>query len=97
MSGQLPIDPATGELLEGDIAQQTHQVMSNIAAIVESAGSSMDRLLKVTILLTDMNHFAQVNEAYATYFTGSPPARICYQVTALPKGASVEIDAVCAF
>ena len=96
VSGQLPIDPATGELSQGDIAQQTQLVMSNIAAIVEAAGSTMDNLLKVTILLTDMNHFAQVNEAYAKFFSSTPPARICYQVTALPKGAMVEIDAICA-
>ena len=96
VSGQLPIHPATGQLSEGDIAQQTHLVMSNIAAIVEAAGSNMDNLLKVTILLTDMNHFTQVNEVYAKFFTGAPPARICYQVTALPKGACIEVDAICA-
>ena len=96
VSGQLPICPATGEVSDGDIVQQTHQVMKNVAAIVEAAGSNMDNLLKATILLTDMNHFTQVNEVYATYFKGSPPARICYQVTALPKGVSVEIDAICA-
>ena len=95
VSGQLPICPETGELSQGDIAQQTHLVMSNLAAIVEAAGSNMDNLLKATILLTDMSHFAQVNEVYAKFFTGSPPARICYQVTALPKGADVEIDAIC--
>ena len=96
VSGQLPIDPATGELIAGDIGQQTHMVMSNIAAIVEAAGSNMENLLKCTILLTDMGDFAQVNEAYAKFFPGTPPARICYQVCALPKGACVEIDAVCA-
>ena len=96
VSGQLPIVPATGELIQGDISQQTKQVMDNIAAIVEAAGSSMDRILKATILLTDMNDFARVNEAYAEFFEDSPPARICYQVTALPKGASIEIDAICA-
>ena len=96
VSGQLPLDPVTGELHPGDIGQQTHQVMSNIAAIVEAAGGSMDRLLKVTILLTDINDFVQVNEAYAKFFAGNPPARVCYQVSALPKGASIEIDAICA-
>jgi len=96
ISGQLPIDPATGELCPGDIAQQTHMVMSNLAAIIEAAGSSMDKVLKATILLTDMGDFAQVNEVYASFFADAPPARICYQVCALPKGAAVEIDAICA-
>ena len=96
VSGQLPIDPSTGELVEGDIAVQTKQVMKNLYAIVEAAGSSMDKLLKTTILLTDIGNFAQMNEAYASCLQGSPPARICYQVSALPKGAIVEIDAICA-
>ena len=96
VSGQLPLCPETGDILVGDIAEQTHLVMSNIAAIVKAAGSSMDNLLKATILLTDMNDFAKVNEVYAKFFTGAPPARICYQVCALPKGVNVEIDAICA-
>ena len=96
VSGQLPICPETGELSTGDVGEQTTLVMKNLAAIIEAAGSNMDNLLKATILLTDMGHFAQVNEAYAKFFTGAPPARICYQVCALPKGASVEIDAICA-
>jgi len=96
VSGQLPLCPETGEMVLGDIAQETQLVMSNLAAIIEAAGSNMDNVLKATILLTDMGHFAQVNEVYAKFFTGAPPARICYQVCALPKGASVEIDAICA-
>jgi len=96
VSGQLPMHPTTGEMVTGDIATQTHQVMQNLAAIVEAAGSKMENVLKCTILLTDMAYFAAVNEAYATYFPQEPPARICYQVTALPKGADVEIDAICA-
>ena len=96
VSGQLPLCPQTGEVSTGDIGEQTHLVMSNLAAIVEAAGSSMDNLLKATILLTDMSDFAKVNEVYAKFFTGTPPARICYQVCALPKGVSVEIDAICA-
>jgi len=96
ISGQLPINPATGELELGDATSQAKLVMQNLAAIVEAAGSSMDKILKATILLTDMAHFAQVNEVYASFFTQSPPARICYQVSALPKGADVEIDAICA-
>jgi len=96
VSGQLPICPLTGEVSTGDIAQQTHLVMSNLAAIIEAAGSSVDNILKATILLTDMADFAKMNEVYASFFTGAPPARICYQVCALPKGVSVEIDAICA-
>ena len=88
--------PTTGEVSTGDITQQTKLVMSNLAAIVDAAGSNMDNMLKATILLTDMNDFAKMNEVYASYFTGAPPARICYQVCALPKGVSVEIDAICA-
>ena len=96
ISGQLPIDPANGELVTGDITTQTHQAMKNLSAIIEAAGSKMENVLKTTILLTDLGHFAQVNEAYAAYFSCEPPARICYQVSALPKGAQVEIDAICA-
>jgi len=96
VSGQLPMCPATGEMETGDIAKQTHLVMSNLAAIIEAAGSNMNQVLKATILLTDMAHFAKVNEVYTSFFTGAPPARICYQVTALPKGAQVEIDAIAA-
>ena len=94
VSGQLPIDPATGELVSGCIVEQTHQVMKNLSAIVEAAGSNMSNVLKTTILLTDLAHFAKVNEVYATYFASEPPARICYQVVALPKGAGIEIDAI---
>lgn len=96
VSGQLPLDPATGELSTGGIAEQTRLVMSNIKAIIESAGSSMDKILKCTILLTDMAHFAEMNEAYAKFFPNDPPARICYQVCALPKGACIEIDCIAA-
>jgi len=95
-SGQLPIDPTTGELVEGDIAKQTHQVMKNLSFIVEEAGGKMENMLKATVLLTDLGNFTTVNEVYATYFPTNPPARICYQVVALPKGAQVEIDAICA-
>lgn len=95
VSGQLPIDPATGELIQDDIGKQTEMAMSNVAAIIKAAGSSMDNMLKTTILLTDLSHFAQVNEAYGKFFDKEPPARACYQVVALPKGAEVEIEAVC--
>ncbi|MCL2840439.1 MAG: RidA family protein [Defluviitaleaceae bacterium] len=94
VSGQLPIDPATGEFVPGGIEEQTTQVMKNLEAILEAAGSGMDKLLKCTILLTDMANFSKMNDIYASFFKGEPPARICYQVTALPKGAIVEIDAI---
>jgi len=96
VSGQLPIDPATGDLVQGDVAVQTKQVMKNLEAILEEAGTSVDKLLKTTILLTNMADFATMNEAYSSCLKGDPPARICYQVCALPKGAIVEIDAICA-
>ncbi|MCL2200023.1 MAG: RidA family protein [Defluviitaleaceae bacterium] len=96
VSGQLPIDPATGELSTGNITEQTNIAMSNLKAIVGAAGSSMDKILKCTILLTDMAHFAEMNEVYGKFFSNEPPARICYQVSALPKGAIVEIDCIAA-
>ena len=94
VSGQLPIDPATGQLVTGDIKAQTTQVLDNLSAIVEAAGTTLNQVLKATILLTDMAYFADVNQVYASYFPENPPARICYQVSALPLGAKVEIDAI---
>jgi len=96
VSGQLPIDPTTGEIVAGDISVQTHRAMKNLQAIIEAGGGKMEGILKATILLTDMADFAAVNEVYANYFPApvAPPARICYQVVALPKGAAVEIDAI---
>ena len=95
VSGQLPLDPATGKLVEGDIGLQTTRVLDNVKAIVEEAGSSMANVLKCTVLLTDLGNFAKMNEAYGKFFPENPPARIAYQVSALPLGAEVEIDAVC--
>lgn len=96
ISGQLPIDPATGKIVEGSITNQTNQALENLRAIVEEAGTTLDNMLKVTILLTSMADFQEVNTAYSNYFINNPPARICYQVSALPLGAQVEIDGVCA-
>ena len=96
VSGQLALDPATGELAPADIKIQTRRVMDNLMAIVEAAGSTAGNILKCTILLTDMGDFAAMNEVYGSYFEGEPPARICYQVSALPRGAMVEVDAVAA-
>ena len=94
LSGQLPLD-TEGNLCEGDISEQTTLVMNNIKAIIEEAGSNMANILKCTILLTDLANFAEVNKAYAAFFPENPPARICYEVCALPKDAEVEIDAIC--
>jgi 2-iminobutanoate/2-iminopropanoate deaminase len=96
VSGQLPINPTTGELLTGDISAQTTLVLQNMKAIVEAAGSNMQNVLKTTILLADLANFAAVNEAYTKFFPTEPPARSTYQVAALPKGADVEIEAIVA-
>lgn len=94
VSGQIPIDPATNNLVAGDIATQTRRVMDNLKAILEAAGSGPDRVVKTTIYLKDLNDFAKVNEVYATYFPKDPPARATVQAAALPKGAAVEIDCI---
>ncbi len=93
-SGQLPIDPATGELNTGDIASQAEQAMKNVKAVVEQAGLTMDDVLKVTILLADIADFAAVNQVYESYFTGNYPARSCFAVKDIPKGAGIEIEAI---
>lgn len=93
-SGQLPIDPETGELNTGDIASQAQQSMKNVKAIVEKAGLAMDDVLKVTILLADIDDFAVVNQVYESFFKGDYPARSCFAVKDLPKGAGIEIEAV---
>ncbi|MBQ5420942.1 MAG: RidA family protein [Clostridium sp.] len=94
VSGQLPVDPATGEFPEGDIQDLTRQSMKNIIAILEAAGSSADKIVKTTIFLTDLANFVPVNQAYAEFFPGIAPARACVQVAALPKGAPLEIEAI---
>jgi 2-iminobutanoate/2-iminopropanoate deaminase len=96
VSGQLPVDAATGEVCTGSIGEQTTLVMNNIKAIVDAAGATMADVLKCTILLTDMADFAAVNEAYGAFFSDDPPARICYQVSALPRSVDVEVDAMVA-
>ena len=94
VSGQLPIDPATGAFPAGDIRTLAAQSMKNLAGVLEEAGSSLDKILKTTIYLKDLADFAAVNEVYASFFKGSYPARSCFEVSALPKGAPVEIEAV---
>jgi 2-iminobutanoate/2-iminopropanoate deaminase len=93
-SGQIPIDPATGELVEGDIGAQTHQVLNNLAAVLEAAGGSLDRVVKTTVFLADMGDFAGMNEVYAQHFGDHRPARAAVAVRTLPKNVDVEIEAV---
>jgi 2-iminobutanoate/2-iminopropanoate deaminase len=94
LSGQVPIDPKTGELVTGDIGVETDRVLDNLAAVLEAAGCSFADVVKTTIYLTDLGHFQAVNATYAKRFGETPPARATVQVAALPKGARVEIDAI---
>jgi 2-iminobutanoate/2-iminopropanoate deaminase len=94
LSGQVPLDPATGALVPGDIAAQTHRVMQNLKAVLEAAGSSLDAVVKTTIFLADLGDFKTVNEVYGGYFTAPAPARATVQVARLPLDARVEIEAV---
>ena len=94
-SGQIALDPATGELVPGDVAAQTEQVMKNLAAVLAEAGSGLDRVLRTTVFVQDMNDFATVNEVYGRHFSAdSPPARATVEVARLPKDALVEIDCI---
>jgi reactive intermediate/imine deaminase len=94
LSGQLPLDPATGQLLTGDMREQVRQVFRNLAAVAEAGGSSLDKAVKVTVFLVDLGHFAIVNEVMAEFFTKPYPARAAIGVGSLPRGAAVEADAV---
>ena len=94
VSGQIPLDPDTGALVEGDVAVQTHRVFRNIAAILTAAGSSLDRVVRATVYLADMNDFPAMNEVYGTYFIAPAPARSTIQAARLPKDARVEIDVI---
>ena len=93
-SGQIPIDPATGELIEGGVVEQTHQIMSNIKAVLAAAGSSLERVVKTTIFLKDMNTFGEVNQTYGEYFAADPPARSTVEVARLPKDVLIEIEVI---
>lgn len=93
-SGQIGIDPATGKMVEGGIEAQTHQVLANLKAVLEAAGSSFDRVVKTTCFLTDLDDFATFNGIYANAFPNNPPARSTVQVAKLPGGAVVEIECV---
>ena len=93
-SGQVPIDPATGAVVEGGIAEQTRQSLTNVKAVLAAAGLEMDNVIKTTVFLKNMNDFAAMNEVYATFFTGNPPARSAVEVARLPKDVLVEIEAI---
>ncbi len=94
VSGQIPLDPATGQMIEGDIAQQTLRVLENLKGIVEASGSSLERVVKTTVYLADIADFAAMNEVYARYFSENPPARATVAVKDLPRGARVEIELI---
>lgn len=94
VSGQIPMDPWTNELKTASIEEQVHQIIQNLTKILEKGKSSLDKVVKTTIYLTDMGDFARVNEIYSQYFKVNPPARACVEVRALPKGVNVEIDAI---
>jgi 2-iminobutanoate/2-iminopropanoate deaminase len=96
VSGQIPLDPATGVMVDGDIAAQTHRVFANLRAILAAAGVTFDNVLRTTVYLADMNDFAIVNEIYGTYFSSPAPARATVQAARLPKDARVEIDLIAA-
>ena len=93
-SGQIPLDPVTGTLVDGDIGAQTRQIFSNITAILQAAGTSLDRVVKTTVFLADMNDFAAMNEVYATFFTSPAPARSTVAAAGLPKNARIEIEVI---
>ena len=94
-SGQIPLDPQSGEMVgAGDVRAQARQVMRNLGAVLEAAGATFTDVVRTTIYLTDLQDFALVNEVYGAFFAGTPPARATVQVAALPRGASIEIDAI---
>ena len=93
-SGQIPLDPATGEVVEGGVVEQTRRVLENVRAVLAAAGSSFDQVVKTTIFLADMNDFSTVNGIYAEYFPSNPPARSTVQVARLPRDVRVEIEVI---
>lgn len=94
VSGQIPIDPRTGEFVPGGVAEQTEQVLRNLSAVLEAAGSSLERVVKTTVFLADMNDFAVMNEVYGRHFKTEPPARATVEAARLPRDARVEIEVV---
>jgi 2-iminobutanoate/2-iminopropanoate deaminase len=93
-AGQIPLDPANGQLVTGDIGEQTHRVLQNIQALLQAAGSSLAAVTKTTVFMTDMADFKRMNIVYAEYFPSEPPARSTVQVAALPLGAQIEIECI---
>ena len=93
-SGQIPIDPATGEFVEGGVAEQTEQVFKNLSAVLDAGGSGLDGVVKTTVFLADMNDFAAMNEVYGKYFDSNKPARATVQAARLPRDAKVEIECI---
>lgn len=93
-AGQIPLDPASGKIVEGDITTQSERVMQNLSAILDAAGTSFERVVKTTCFLANLDHFAEFNKVYASYFTAQPPARSTVQVAKLPAGALVEVECV---
>lgn len=93
-SGQLGIDPASGSMVEGGVEAETRQALTNLATVLEAAGSSLERVVKTTVFLRDINDFTRMNGVYAEFFTVEPPARSAFQVAALPRGGAVEIEAI---
>jgi len=94
LSGQIPLDPKTMNIVEGDVIDQAEQVMKNLGAVLKASGLDFSHVVRSTIFLTDLGDFTKVNEVYGRYFTGAPPARVTVQVAALPRGSKVEIDAI---
>ncbi|RLE34624.1 MAG: hypothetical protein DRJ61_04790 [Acidobacteria bacterium] len=93
-AGQIPLDPATGKMVSSVIGAQTRQVLTNLSAVLEAAGSGLDSIVKMTVFMTDLGQFAQMNAVYAEFFPGEPPARSAVEVVALPLGAMIEMEAV---
>ena len=94
LSGQIPIDPQTGEFVSGGVAEQTEQVLKNLSAVLEAAGTSLNNVVKTTVFLADMNDFTAMNEVYARYFSENKPARATVQAARLPRDARVEIECI---
>ena len=96
VSGQIPLDPASGQLIEGDITAQTERVLESLKAVLEACGSSLGRVLKTTVFMKDMGEFPKMNEVYGRYFTENPPARATVEAARLPRDVRVEIEAIAA-
>ncbi len=94
LSGQIPLDPMTGQIIQGDVAAQTEQVMENLKSVLEACGATMDSVVKTTVFLKDMGEFAQMNEVYGRYFPANAPARATVEAARLPRDVRVEIDCI---